>query len=220
MEAAIIVFIITWVFFWFNIRGRKKEYEAKLAEKQQKINELLSDKNQLWKDSRQLIEENNSLKDQQNTLFDLIYESDSIDDLKALLFDEENEDNAQEEELKRPKTIIEKSIPKTYQTFYFPIPDKNGTFRDSNNTAFNAARHMYQFTISNEQGTKARFKFINHDLTTKDALANPQLYLRPVCTYDNAISAQSKQIITVEEGWAEKKEDIWTVTQKALIHFD
>lgn len=217
MEAAVIVFVITLVFFWFNIRGRKNEYEANLAEKQQKINDVLSYNNQLWKENKQLRTDYDELKEQQNTLIDLIDTSESIEELKALLFEI---DEGEEEYYEEQKIVLpEKSKPKVYQTLYFLIPDKNGTFNHSNNTVFNAARHMYQFTILNEQGTKARFNFINHELTTKDALTDPQRYLRPVCTYENAISAQSKQIITVEEGWADKNDNIWTVTQKAMIHF-
>ncbi|RFS14946.1 hypothetical protein [Emticicia sp. C21] len=217
MEAAVIVFVITWVFFWFNIRGRKIEFQTSLAEKQKKLDEVLAYNTRLWKENKQLRADYDELKEQQNTLIDLIDESESIEKLKALLFESEEEEGSYEEQ----KIVIpEKSKPKIYQTFYFLVPNKNGTFSDSNNTAFNAARHMYQFTILNEQGTKARFKFINHELTTKDALTDPQRYLRPVCTYENAITARSKQIITVEEGWADKEDNIWTVTQKAMIHFD
>lgn len=214
MEAAIVVFIVTWIFFAVRANKRKKEYETTLIEKQKELEKSQNSGNYWYGEYKKLEESNDALTNQWNELIEMIEESTSIKELKSALFDEPVESE--------PNVIVTslKNEPKVQQVLYFPVPNTSGTFADSTSTAFNASKHMYQFTIVNEQGTKARFSFFNHDLTTKDALTDPQQYLRPVCTYDNAISAKAKQIITIEEGWADKKGNVWNVTQKALIRFE
>jgi hypothetical protein len=217
MEIGIAVFVIVWLYFTVKARNRKKEHDATIAELTKKLSaseyamvSVQTDSNNKLKQFEakylELAIEYERLINKYNSLIENIESSKSLTELKKEVLDEGS------------KSIESNS--KILPVLYFPVPNRNSTFPNAGSTAFNASQHMYQFTIVNEQGTKARFSFINHELTTKDALNDPQVYLRPVCSYENSISSETKQITTIEEGWAEKNGNVWTVTQKAMIHFE
>lgn len=124
-----------------------------------------------------------------------------------------------------PPEMTEIPLPPPVKTlistlFYMPIPASNGTFQGSlAEDEFKRAESVYQFEITNDEGTMATFA-VHEDIATMiRALDDPDRYLKPACRSNSIPHISATKIITNENGLAIKNGDNWRVQRKAMIRY-
>lgn len=114
-------------------------------------------------------------------------------------------------------TMSEK--PKKVELF-MSTPNIEGSFDTTYiSDVFRPTISLYKFTLDTINNQKATFEFNSDDIGTSDALNNPKTFIEPVCYEMNDSFPGARQIITVESGVAEKRNDKWVVITKAQIKY-
>ena len=107
-----------------------------------------------------------------------------------------------------------------YETFYMPVPNKDGSFEDGHQSnKFEWTESVYKFEIVNKEGTKAVFSIMNDQRMIKRAISGYDIYIKPVCRAANAFSMNVSRIMTEEKGQAVLNGDRWELDKKALISY-
>jgi uncharacterized coiled-coil protein SlyX len=104
--------------------------------------------------------------------------------------------------------------------FYLSIPNLDGSFNDSDRREyFEMGASLYRF-VEVKAGF-AEFEFVSQEATVRDAMNNPEMYLLPVCTPQNAKPPVAKSIKTIETGKARLLNGKWLVEErhKARIQY-
>jgi len=105
------------------------------------------------------------------------------------------------------------------EVFYMAAPIAENTFDVSGITTPESA--LYEFIVNQHNTSVAKFSFISKDSNViKSIVDYSQSYINPVCEPQNALNQNARQIITIQPGTAEKRNDKWIVTQKAQIKYE
>lgn len=106
------------------------------------------------------------------------------------------------------------------EIFYMATPDQNNFDLSSLSNSFKPTQSLYEFTVDNQDKSKASFVFYSDEIGIKDAVNYPHRYLEPVCEPQNALNQNAKSIVTINPGIAVKRNDKWVVTTKAKIKYE
>lgn len=106
------------------------------------------------------------------------------------------------------------------EIFYMATPDQNNFDLSSLSNSFKPTQSLYEFTVDNQDKSKASFIFYSDEVGIKDAVNYPHRYLEPVCEPQNALNQNAKSITTIKPGIAEKRNNQWVVTTKAKIKYE
>lgn len=106
------------------------------------------------------------------------------------------------------------------EIFYMATPDQNNFDLSSLSNSFKPTQSLYEFTVDNQDKSKASFIFYSDEVGIKDAVNYPHRYLEPVCEPQNALNQNAKSIVTINPGIAVKRNDKWVVTTKAKIKYE
>lgn len=127
-----------------------------------------------------------------------------------------------EEEKSKP---IEMQIPPQRKTsdevFFMPSPSIEGYFASSDKSEiFKETITLYKFIIHKNNPNKADFEFNSDAMGIKNAVNYPDRYLEPVCIINSAYNPNTKKIININKGVADKIGDKWIVNVKAKIKYE
>lgn len=105
-------------------------------------------------------------------------------------------------------------------TFFLSTPNRDGSFSDLRHDDFVPSQSLYQFRISNAEGTEAEFVFADDPASVHQALSSPDSYLHPVCEYTD-LRLDARNIRTLRLGRARQTEpgERWELVEKARISF-
>lgn len=102
--------------------------------------------------------------------------------------------------------------------FYMSTPNKDGSFNSASySEQFLPSVSIYHFIPLNEK--EAEFEFDSDEQGTRDALNFSKSYIEPVCDEENDVTPDSKKVVTLRKGLAEKDRGGWTVKQKAVVMY-
>ncbi|WP_118195598.1 hypothetical protein [Albibacterium indicum] len=102
--------------------------------------------------------------------------------------------------------------------FYMSTPNKDGSFNSASySERFLPSVSIYHFIPLNE--SEAEFEFESDEQGTRDALNFSQSYIEPVCDEENDVTPDSKKVVTLRKGLAEKTNGSWIVRQKAVVMY-
>lgn len=100
---------------------------------------------------------------------------------------------------------------------YLPSPTASGTFASSS-TEEEIGKSIY--LLHTDDGKQGTFEV----LQTPDALATATIsvsqFLKPVCRIVGNTHIMPEKIETIEEGEAQKEDEEWVVTKKAVVKFE
>lgn len=102
---------------------------------------------------------------------------------------------------------------------YFPVPDRNGFFNNSQGRAESSSVSAYEFSIDLNNPNKAAFKIIDKPDVIQNAINSPDNYLIPVCKM-NIQPTPGKKIRKIVPGVAELQGNNWSIIEKSLIEFE
>lgn len=105
-------------------------------------------------------------------------------------------------------------------TFFLSTPEPDGSFTDRRQAEFIPSRSLYQFRITNREGTEAEFVFADDPASVRMALSDPEAYLEPACAYDD-LQPDARRIRTLQLGKARQAApgERWEVVEKAEVTF-
>lgn len=105
-------------------------------------------------------------------------------------------------------------------TFFLSTPNRDGSFSDRRHADFVPSQSLYQFRISNDEGTEAEFVFADDPASVHQALSSPDSYLQPVCEYTD-LRLDARNIRTLRLGRVRQTEpgERWELVEKARISF-
>ena len=106
------------------------------------------------------------------------------------------------------------------EIFYMATPDQNNFDLSSLSNVFKPTQSLYEFTVDNQDKSKASFIFYSDEIGIKDAVNYPHRYVESVCEPQNALNQNAKKINTIKPGIAVKRNDKWVVTTKAKIKYE
>ena len=187
---------------------------------------------ELKKEIAKLAEQNKTLSEQNTSLTakigDLEGKNEALFRNENMLRDRLARYEKSEEEVKqqRKKAPVEPVYPKNeegmtvYETFYMPVPNKDGSFEDGHQSnKFEWTESVYKFEVVNKEGTKALFSIMNDQRMIKRAISGYDIYIKPVCRAANAFNMNVSRIVTEEKGQAVLNGDRWELDDKALISY-
>ena len=129
------------------------------------------------------------------------------------------EDVKEEEIIENEIPIITTSTKVQPDTFYMPLPNSKGEFNNFDwKEEFDGNRSLYQFIMIGVD--EATFAFVNDEATTKKALEEYDIYLKPVCYPLDIIDTNASKVITETAGQVYRENGIWKLRQKAMIYFE
>ncbi len=105
-------------------------------------------------------------------------------------------------------------------TFFLSTPNRDGSFLDVRRLEFIPSQSLYQFRLTNPEGTEAEFVFADDPASVRQALSSPDTYLQPVCEYTD-LRLDAQRIRTVRFGKARQSEpgERWELVEKAEVTF-
>jgi hypothetical protein len=105
-------------------------------------------------------------------------------------------------------------------TFFLSTPNRDGSFLDVRRLEFIPSQSLYQFRLTNAEGTEAEFVFADDPASVRQALSSPETYLQPVCEYTD-LRLDAQRIRTTRFGKARQSEpgERWELVEKALVTF-
>lgn len=102
------------------------------------------------------------------------------------------------------------SVERIKEVFYFPSPNKDGSFNDSDKLSeFKESESLYIFSIL--QNNRAEFSIVENSSSLKMALNLPDTYIKPVCESSNSFFPGASNIKVTTPGIAIKESDKWIV---------
>ncbi len=129
-----------------------------------------------------------------------------------------------EEEKSTPIEMeIYKPLTKIEEVFFMPAPSLEGYFALSDKSnVFKETISLYKFLIDKNNPNKAEFEFHSDSIGIKNAINYPDRCLESVCNINSAHNPNTKKIITIKPGIAEKNGDNWIVNSnnKAQIKYE
>ncbi len=105
--------------------------------------------------------------------------------------------------------------------FFMSAPNSDGTFDDYYREEERIeGKSIYIFEILDNKNT-AKYQFIDDEKIHKIAFNSFESYIQNICVSDEAFDPHAKRILVKKgnEGIAEKKGDIWTVTKTMKINY-
>lgn len=102
------------------------------------------------------------------------------------------------------------------EVFYLEVPTPDGTFTGASREE-TIGKSIYRLTTTD--GREGTFSL----LTSPDAIATAMIsvtqFIKPVCRVEGNTHRMPEAVETVEEGIAEMRDGVWTVTRKATVKF-
>lgn len=105
-----------------------------------------------------------------------------------------------------------------FKEFYMAIPNRDGSFHaQAYSATFKPTVSLYRFKEIAEG--KAEFEFYPDEGGLRDALNFSSAYLEPACEELNDIRPDSKTVLTLEKGLAERIDNRWVILRKTKIRY-
>lgn len=102
------------------------------------------------------------------------------------------------------------------EVFFLEVPNPDGTFTGASREE-TIGKSIYRLTTTD--GREGAFSL----LTSPDAIATAMIsvtqFIKPVCRVEGNTHRMPEAVETVEEGIAEMRDGVWTVTRKATVKF-
>lgn len=116
-----------------------------------------------------------------------------------------------------PSTSVEnQSEASGVSVLYLEVPNTDGTFTGASPQE-TIGKSIYRLTTAD--GHEGTFAI----LTSPDAIATAMIsitqFIKPVCRVEGNTHRMPEAVETVEEGIAEMRDGVWTVTRKATVRF-